>query len=165
MSTELPADYYLKNFTTLLDFVAATYDDVLSSQERGYYADFQRLSKSAQMLYVRLLCRSKSRFRLSKLSYPEIASLPAAAEELAEELAELGLAELNPRLPPAELLALFTVPEIVKLPLFYHQQKVPLIDRIHRQDFLQSYHFQAVFVLITEYLKLRSRIRSTALGG
>ena len=109
MAAVLPTDYYLHNFKQLLDFVIATYSDVLSPQENDYYDIFCSLSEDSQRLYIRLLCRSKSLFRLSKLSYPEISNLDSAAAQLAEN----GLAQINPSLPLAELLPLFTISDIV----------------------------------------------------
>lgn len=108
MTITLPTDYYLNNFKQLVDFVFEIYSDVLSPPEKEFYQIFHTLEEDSQRLYIRLLCRSKSLFRLSRLSYPEISNLDHAARQLAQ----YGLAQLNPELSLSELLALFTMAEI-----------------------------------------------------
>ena len=107
----LADNYYLANFHRLAGFVAETYRDILTPAERRWYASLKASSESSQRLYIRLLTRKGSVFRLSRISYPEIDALEAAASELANH----GLADT---LPPASLpilLAAFTKPELSAL--------------------------------------------------
>ncbi len=107
----LADNYYLANFHRLAGFVAETYRDILTPAERRWYASLKASSESSQRLYIRLLTRKGSVFRLSRISYPEIDALEAAASELVEH----GLADT---LPPASLpilLAAFTKPELSAL--------------------------------------------------
>lgn len=108
---ELPLDYYHQNFCQLLSVVQNRYADLLSAEESRFIQHFQRASKGAQCLYVRLSGRSKSLFRLSKLHYSEIPDLQAAADELAH----LALLRIDPDLELEHLLPLYTKPEILRL--------------------------------------------------
>lgn len=106
----LEEDYYLTNFRSLVTFVEQSYRGLLNEAEARWYASFQELSEPAQRLYVRLLGRRATLFRLSKLRYTEIQSIEDAASELCA--AELGVDD-----PPHELCQLlpaFTKPELVK---------------------------------------------------
>jgi len=103
-------DYYLKNFHALVGFVEETYADCLLPDERDWLLALRRCSGSAQRLYVRLIGRKRSVFRLARLHYPEIDDLASAA-------AELVSSELATAAPPAtlaELLGAFTRREIVE---------------------------------------------------
>ncbi len=113
---ELPADYYLTNFRALVDFVMEHYQPLLSARERHFYSVFTAQDINSQRLYVRLLSRkgvlssAGPLFRLSKLNYPEIQNLTAAANTLVD----VGLLQHNPELPLAELLPLFTKTELLQ---------------------------------------------------
>ncbi len=82
LATDLPPDYYLKNFRSLLEWVQLRYEDLLNPDELDFIAAFNRLNKPAQCLLVRLCSRKGPVFRLGKLNYPEIPSLDKAAEQL-----------------------------------------------------------------------------------
>jgi len=84
MAIELQSDYYLDNFTTLLDFVDDLYADILEQPERRFSSAFRACSRDGRRLYVRLISRKGPHFRADKLHYGEISALPAAARELAE---------------------------------------------------------------------------------
>jgi len=79
---DLPADYYLRNFRTAMDWVAARYADLLSEDEAVFLDEFARLPEPSQALLVRLVMRKGPHFRLSRLNYPEIGCLRSAARPL-----------------------------------------------------------------------------------
>ena len=106
---ELSDDYYLTNFHALTGFVSAIYSDILSAEEKRWYSNLSSSSDSAQRLYIRLLMRKKSVFRLSRLRYPEISCLVQASSELAE----IGLACIHAPKSVDLLLGAFTKPELV----------------------------------------------------
>lgn len=107
----LADDYYLANFHRLAGFVCSTYSDILSPEERQWYKALQAASEPAQRLYIRLLTRKGSVFRLDRLRYPEICDLNSAAAELAAR----GLADVSPPADLAELVATYTKPELLRL--------------------------------------------------
>ena len=104
-------DYYLANFHRLAEFVVDTYRDILTPEERQWYASLQAAPESAQRLYIRLLTRKGSVFRLSRLRYPEIDDLQHAAGLLETR----GLADVTPPSDLPSLLAAFTKPELLDL--------------------------------------------------
>lgn len=107
----LEEDYYLANFRSLVVFVEQTYQGLLSEAELNWYNAFMGVSEPSQRLYVRLIGRRAPLFRLSKLRYPEIASISDAANELCTN--ELGVGEPPTKL--GDLLPAFTKPELIKL--------------------------------------------------
>lgn len=108
---ELPEGYYVHAFSFVLDTVTASSSDLLTPEESAWAARFRALSENARRLYVRLLQRKPSVFRLSKLSYTDIADIPAAWRELVSA----GLAtDLAPG-SIEELAAAFTVSELKRL--------------------------------------------------
>ncbi len=111
MAIELPADYYLDNFRDLLQFVRSTYADLLIESEKQFADQLMDLSEPAVRLYIRLLCRSKSIFRLDKLHYSEIPDLISAAAELEES----GYLQINPEYDVQSLLPLLTKQDIANL--------------------------------------------------
>jgi len=107
----LEDDYYLANFRSLIDFVNETYQGILSDAELRWHRSVSTIPEPAQRLYVRLSARRSAVFRISKITYPEIDSIGAAAQALAAN--GLGATEA-----PCELCALlptFTKPELIKL--------------------------------------------------
>lgn len=106
----LPDDYYLRNFHELIRFVERTYQSILTEAEQAFFHEFEALPENARRLYIRLVCRSRSAFRLSKLNYPEISSL----EEAATRLGECGFLAINDVPDPDALLALFTRDELIR---------------------------------------------------
>jgi len=109
MAVVLPADYYLRNFHELIRFVSQTYGGILLPEEAAFAVDFRALPENAQRLYIRLLCRSRSVFRQSKLKYPEIHALDDAARVLCDR----GFAEPDICPDTSELLGLFTRDELL----------------------------------------------------
>ncbi len=110
-SDALPDDYYVANFHALALFVSNTYADLLNTTERSWYRSLQACSTPAQRLYIRLVTRKGSVFRLTKLRYPEISDLPMAAAELAA----VGLASIEAPESLHSLTQSFTKPELVRL--------------------------------------------------
>lgn len=100
----LPPDYYLHNFSTLLEQVWQQYEDLLLPQERKLCEVFPALSMDARKLYVRLLTRKGEIFRASRLRYTEIRQPRQAAQELAEQ----GLIAIDPSLGLTQLLPLWS---------------------------------------------------------
>jgi len=107
----LPEDYYVQAFLTVLDVVRITSSPILSDAERDWAGAIGALSEGARRLYVRLMMRRGTVFRMARLAYPEIADLPAARTELVRR----GLACGAPPGDLSMLLSLHTVPEIDRL--------------------------------------------------
>ena len=109
MTPDLPETYYLDNVLTLFQHVERTYADILEPDQLEFLTRFAGLGDDARKLYIRLLNRSSDWFRVSKLSYPEIASLEDAIDALC-----LGnCLRLNPELEDSTLISLFTKPELL----------------------------------------------------
>ncbi|MEM7100773.1 MAG: VRR-NUC domain-containing protein [Pseudomonadota bacterium] len=107
-----PEDYYQNNCLSLLHFVRERFPKVvanlgLAGQIEGYIA----LSDDGQRLFARLLTRKGSIFRVDKLTYAEITSLPDALEELQQ--ACLVKADGEP--PADQLLGKLTKAEVKEL--------------------------------------------------
>ena len=91
MPEDLPAGYYLRNFTYLLDFVNERYEETLNVVEKTFSTEFRALTLDAQRLYVRLCSRKGPLFRTDKLSYDDISDIAMAVTELIdEEFADWG---------------------------------------------------------------------------
>ncbi len=104
--------YYLCNFQQVLSWLELRYADVLSPEEQRFISDFAVLAEPSQALLVRMVMRKGRHFRLSKLSYPEIADsaealLPLLALGWVDEQAPLTLDELFGLLQKAEILQCF----------------------------------------------------------
>ncbi|MFT7220002.1 MAG: hypothetical protein ACI8Z1_001619 [Candidatus Azotimanducaceae bacterium] len=82
LPVDLPEGYYLENFRFLVQFVSATYAHLLSEDEQQFARDFFRLAEDDQKLFVRLSNRRGALFRTDRLSYVEIADIPAATKSL-----------------------------------------------------------------------------------
>ena len=129
----LPSDYYLANFNHLVDFVESTYRELLDDEERAWLQRLRELPKPAQQLYVRLLGRKPSLFRISRLSYPEIESIPIAADHLVA----VGLGSDNAGDDLSTILRSFTKPELInrlELDDVSKLSRVELTDRIESAD-------------------------------
>lgn len=100
----LPPDYYLQNFSALLEQVWQQYQDLLLPAEHRLCEVFPTLGKDARKLYVRLLTRKGEIFRTSRLRYEEIRRPRQAAKELAER----ELIAINPSLSLTQLLPLWS---------------------------------------------------------
>ena len=108
MQPDLPETYYLDNVLTLFEHVTRVYADLLETRQLDFLDGFAALSPDARKLCIRLLNRSHDWYRGSKLKYPEIESLDAAIEELAQQ----GFVEVNAEIDRSILLSLFTMPEL-----------------------------------------------------
>ncbi|WP_176039483.1 VRR-NUC domain-containing protein [Burkholderia stabilis] len=106
-----PAFYYLTNFERALAWLGERYDDLLDLQEQAFVRDFALLPQASRALLVRMLMRSGSDFRASKLVYDEIGcTLDAAAP-----LVELGWVDPAPALTLDELFALSTKADLLRI--------------------------------------------------
>jgi len=108
----IASDYYLTNFSFLVNWVAERYWDLLDENERIFLKKFQQLSHSSQCLFVRLSSRKGNLFRTDKLSYAEIDSLEHAAQGLIDSDfikndSLLSLAEICSLLTKVEILNIF----------------------------------------------------------
>jgi len=100
--------YYRENFHVLAAFVTRSYNTILDEAEKQWYAKISSATIPAQCLYIRLLTRRGSTFRVSKLKYPEI----GCAKQAIKELEALQL--ISTQVPDniLSLGTLFTVPEL-----------------------------------------------------
>jgi hypothetical protein len=109
MQPDLPEGYYLDNVITLFDHVETLYADILDAEHLDFLHDFAALTTDAQKLYIRLLNRTHHLFRLSKLNYPEIASIPNAIDTLESS----NFIATNPSVEPEDLITLFSKAELL----------------------------------------------------
>ena len=135
-STELPPHYYRDNFLLLCATVERQYGDLLDAEECQWLALFRELEFTAQCLYVRLVSRVGPWFRESKLTYPELGPLTAAADLLLEQ----GLVVAARQLSVEELGSLFTRPELesafaAQLPGPRAAGKAPLLAAIEELEY------------------------------
>ncbi len=93
MQPDLPEGYYLENVVTLFNHVESLYADILDHQHLDFLRSFAALPSDTQKLYIRLLNRNRHLFRLSKLDYPEIASI----EDAIQLLNVSGFLQVDPR--------------------------------------------------------------------
>jgi hypothetical protein len=100
--------YYLLNFETALEWLAARYDDLWSDDERAFLLAFPKLPLASRALLVRMLMRAGPLFRASKLAYDEI----GCPLEAAAPLAALGWVDTNPLLSLDEIFGLHTKAEL-----------------------------------------------------
>ena len=111
MPAELPDTYYLDNVKILFDHVETVYSDILDTKYKNFLGQFNTLSEDAQKLIIRLMNRTGNIFRLSKLNYKEIKSLPDSANELQAA----GLIVRNPDIDREIILGLFSKAELIKI--------------------------------------------------
>jgi len=102
--------YYLRNFRTLVEWVRAHHGDLLDETERARIAELLELPQAAQALLVRMLMRRGEAFRLSRLRYEEIGSIPDALSPLLEQ----GWIESDPLLDIDTLGRLLTRIELIE---------------------------------------------------
>lgn len=151
---ELPDDYYLSNFHALAGFVFETYQDLLQASELDWYTAFKRCDEPAQRLYVRLLTRKSSVFRISRLRYPEIASFQSATSQLVIE----SLADGMPPGSLHELTAAYTKPELLKLldlSEFRSKSRVDLLDIISSSDEVSLQQFRKTLQTSDQWISIK----------
>lgn len=117
--TELPEDYYHSNFQQMIDWVNQHYLDLLTADELHWLHGYQRLSRAAQMLYIRLISRKGPIFRLDQLNYAEIGDIETAAAELlnsdlATTPAQLSLDDCHQLFTRADFVQLFSQFDLAK---------------------------------------------------
>ena len=111
MPEDLPAGYYLRNFTYLLNFVIERHEETLTVAEKSFFTEFQALSLDAQRLYVRLCSRKGPLFRADKLTYEDISDTAMAVAELVDE----GFADRGADCDNEAILALCTRADLLCL--------------------------------------------------
>src|ERR1700712_3405235 len=79
---DLPIYYYHDHFVEMLSFVRATYGSILTDEHDSFVSRFQRLSKDAQCLLIRMVNRRGAIFNRSLFRYAEISDLERAADDL-----------------------------------------------------------------------------------
>jgi len=79
---DLPVYYYHDHFVEMLSFVRATYGPILTEEHDAFVSRFQRLSKDAQCLLIRMVNRRGAIFNRSLFKYAEISNLKRAADDL-----------------------------------------------------------------------------------
>ncbi len=129
---DLPADYYLRNFSLLLNWVVERYSDLLSAEEALFAEHFLSMSHGAQCLLVRMVTRKGMYFRLEKLRYPEIVCVKKAALEIAS----MDFIAANPALELEALGSILTKTELVdcfsdQLGSVKQSRKGMLIEHLH----------------------------------
>ncbi|MDR5865183.1 VRR-NUC domain-containing protein [Halomonas koreensis] len=100
--------YYLANFRSLLDWVAARHADLLDGRERAFLADFPTLPEPSRALLARMVMRKGEHFRTSRLAYDEIGDVEAALGPLIEA----GWVEDAPAVSLDELCRQLRLPEL-----------------------------------------------------
>ncbi|MCO4757104.1 MAG: VRR-NUC domain-containing protein [Oceanospirillaceae bacterium] len=108
LSNDVDPLYYLHNFNQLMETISTLHLDLLRPQDLKFLEHYRQLETDAQQLYVRLICRRATFFRLDKLAYPEIDSLDTAALQLAEH----ELLKINPNLAAVDISNLLTAKEL-----------------------------------------------------
>ncbi len=79
---ELPPKYYLEYFNFVLKFVQDKYKPILQESEWRFLRKYYCLEEDAQCLFIRFSNRTGLFFRVNKLKYSEINSIPNALEDL-----------------------------------------------------------------------------------
>jgi len=105
--------YYLNNFRAVLTSLESRYWTLLTAEERQFIRQFARLPEPSCALLVRMIMRVGMLFRSSRLEYPEIGDIAAAAAPLLH----IGWLQ-EPALDAATLHRVLTKAElVVHLPL------------------------------------------------
>jgi hypothetical protein len=124
--------YYLRNFTTAMEWLAVRYADLLCDEERNFIDGFQQLPQTSQALLVRLVMRRGECFRSTKIDYPEIGNIEAAAAPLAA----VTWLDRDPCLTLEELFSLLRRDELEELFLApsHRLTKAELLETIQLQQ-------------------------------
>ncbi|MFY0606019.1 MAG: VRR-NUC domain-containing protein [Cyclobacteriaceae bacterium] len=134
----LPEKYYLDYFKYLIEFVQKGSANLIGKAEQRYIEDFYALSEDAQCLLIRMLNRKGDFFRLDKLKYEEITSIPQAAEELVN----IGKGTFETAHDPS-IFYLFTKAELHKLfpeREFQKKKKEEILLELVEQNAEEDYH-------------------------
>ncbi|QOZ51543.1 exonuclease domain-containing protein [Bradyrhizobium sp. CCBAU 53338] len=96
--------YYLDHFAEMLEFVRKTYASILTADHHAFLACFDRMSRDARCLLIRMVNRRGAIFNRSLFNYPEITDIERAATELmsvghTRSLGEADYAAFVARLP------------------------------------------------------------------
>eukprot|EP00066_Takifugu_rubripes_P004422 XP_003967788.1 PREDICTED: fanconi-associated nuclease 1 [Takifugu rubripes] len=138
--------YYLQNFRSVLGAVLENEDDraLFNHHDMSHVQAFEKLSVTAQKLYVRLFQRKLKWLQVSKLGYEEICR---DLQPVVQELVDGGFLQSESELQDlAEALDLLPAPELKALAKTFHlgssgtqkQQLVEGLMRLSRQKSLFS---------------------------
>ncbi len=78
----LPTYYYHDHFEEMLAFVSKTYGSILTAEHHEFVSRFQKFSKDAQCLLIRMVNRRGAIFNRQHFRYPEISDIDRALSEL-----------------------------------------------------------------------------------
>jgi hypothetical protein len=134
--------YYLNNFEAVLVSLERRYAPLLSIEERQFIAHFGALPQASRALLVRLIMRTGTLFRRSRLNYIEIGEVSDAVAPLCER----GWVEARPVLDVGELQKLLTKAELLDyfaLPLWHRKLKKPGLVAILHAQYSESRPFNA----------------------
>jgi hypothetical protein len=132
--------YYLKNFELVLSTVLVRYADLLAADELRFITEFPRAPQSSRALLARLVMRRGDLFRASKLNYPEIGEIGAAAAALIEA----GWVTDRPMLHIENLQGVLTKAELIRslaLPRRYTAWRKPDLVAMLKVQFPESREF------------------------
>ncbi|OED38431.1 hypothetical protein AB833_19830 [Chromatiales bacterium (ex Bugula neritina AB1)] len=151
---KLPADYYLQNFNTLLDFVFSNYRHLLNEEERHFYHAFNHLVTDSQRLYVRLASRSSEFIRCKSLHYPEIQQTGKTVTNLIDS-GFLSIAEAS---DASEWVSIFTRADLAEV------LPAPLKDKQVDASVLQAQDLfgqSPLALLMANHTIVKTRYRAT----
>lgn len=100
--------YYLDNFHQVTEWIRTRYSDLLSDEEQAFIERFTALPHPSRALLIRMVMRTGTLFRASKLRYEEIGD----TKEAVQPLAEAGWIDARPLLTLEQVFSLLTMPEI-----------------------------------------------------
>ncbi len=78
----LPAFYYLDHFYEMITFVRGAYDAILTEEHHAFIGHFEKLSKDAQCLLIRMVNRKGAIFNRRAFRYAEITDIARALDDL-----------------------------------------------------------------------------------
>ncbi|MDB6084208.1 MAG: hypothetical protein JWN43_2089 [Gammaproteobacteria bacterium] len=129
--------YYLNNFQVVVSSLEERYQDLLSTEERQFIAQFGSLPKTSRALLVRMVMREGAIFRCKRLNYLEIGETSLAVAPLLEA----GWVEEGPALDVNQLQRLLTKTELLRyfaLSRPYHKLKKAGIVALLRARYPES---------------------------
>lgn len=115
--------YYLENARTLIRWVCSLHADLLTEDERLSLANFLAAKTAAQALLIRMVMRTQTIYRVSQIEHYEEIQQPT--ELLLDELEDIGMVRLDPKIELNELSRLLTRDELLNI----HNQLLPSLPK------------------------------------